>query len=85
MRAHLPIDQARLRPHLRVELKRQQAEHAPAVGGGADTTAPRWKTSAGDVDKEKLRGLPMIGPGIRGAQRGSDPLAETIRRSERRR
>jgi hypothetical protein len=56
-----------------------------AAADGVDTSAPRWKTTARDVDYERMRGLPMIAPGVRGAQKGTDPLGEVIRRSERRR
>jgi hypothetical protein len=86
----LPLDQARLRPHLREHhllLDEQAAvfrrEHERASEDGAATTSPGWKTSAGDVDHERMRGLPLIARGVRGAQKGSDPVAETIRRSER--
>ena len=79
--SHLPLDQARLRPHLRQPAQRKRTP-APE---GVDATGPRWKTDAGDLDHERMRGLPMIAPGVRGAQRGTDPVSETIRRSERRR
>jgi hypothetical protein len=86
----LPLDQARLRPHLREHhllLDEQAAvfrrEHERASEDDAATTSPGWKTSAGDVDHERMRGLPLIGRGVRGAQKSSDPVAETIRRSER--
>ncbi len=72
--------------------------------------SPGWKTSAGDDDHERMRGLPMIGRlgkgkgdptgksaslallatelGVRGAQRGSDPvdalLAKEARQERRR-
>ena len=88
---HAPriLDEARLLPHLRTRARLADGEtmvpRREAAEKNVSTPAPQWKTSAGDVDKEKLRGLPMIAPGVRGAQRGSDPLAETIRRSERRR
>jgi hypothetical protein len=87
----LPLDQARLRPHLRerARLVEQQAAVLRRIGraaaDGVDTSAPRWKTTARDVDYERMRGLPMIAPGVRGAQKGTDPLGEVIRRSERRR
>jgi hypothetical protein len=81
-RRHLPLDQARRRPHLRDRAELVlgqaevfQAEHARAVTSAGDATAPRWKTSAGDVDHERMRGLPMIAPGVQGAQRGTDPLS----------
>jgi hypothetical protein len=87
----LPIDQARLRPHLRerTHLEQKQAdvfqrEYERAEAEGVDRTRPGPKVPTGD-DWQRLRGLPMIARGVRGAQRGSDPLAETIRRSERHR
>jgi hypothetical protein len=83
----LPLDQARLRPHLREHhllLDEQAAvfrrEHERASEDDAATTSPGWKTSAGDVDHERMRGLPLIARGVRGAGtegqrpgRGDDP------------
>jgi hypothetical protein len=84
----LPIDQARLRPHLRerAHLERQQARVlADAIADSdADVTSPRWKVPAGD-DLDRLRGLPAIARDVRSVMRGTDPLQETIRRDERRR
>jgi hypothetical protein len=82
----LPIDQARLRPHLR---EQQQAnifrdEFERAGREEVDTTAPRWKTPVGD-DFERLRGLPAVAPGVPGAMRGTNPLWDTIHRDEYRR
>ena len=82
MARHLPLDQARLRPHLRQSVERKRTPNEVAEEG-ADAPTPRWKSSAGDVDYERMRGLPMIAPGVRGAQKGTDPLGEVIRRSER--
>ena len=80
--SHLPLDQARLRPHLREPAKRKQA---PAEAQAEEVaTSPGWKVPAGD-DLERLRGLPAIGRNVRGSIRGTDPLSETIKRAERRR
>ena len=59
------------------------AEARRATEEGVDAAAPRWNTTAGDVDYERMRGLPMIAPGVQGAQKGSDPLGEAVRRIER--
>ena len=78
--AHLPLDEARLRPHLRQPVKRKQA---PAEAQTEEVaTSPGWKMPVGG-DLERLRGLPAIGRNVRGSIRGTDPVAETIRRAER--
>ena len=79
--SHLPLDQARLRPHLREPAKRKTPAEAQAE---EVATSPGWKVPAGD-DLERLRGLPAIGRSVRGSIRGTDPLSETIKRAERRR
>ena len=82
MARHLPLDPARLRPHLRQPAKRKQT---PAEAQAEKVaTSPGWKMPAGD-DLERLRGLPAIGRNVRGSIRGTDPLSETIKRAERRR
>jgi hypothetical protein len=91
VRRRLSLDQARLLPHLRerVRLVEEQAavlrrEFERAAAEGVEATAPgRWIGPAGD-DLDRLRGLPAVGRNVRGAIRGTDPLGETIRRSERR-
>lgn len=92
MRERLSVDDARLRPHLRarerdgyrlVDRKRLLAEQV-LVLREAVADPPARKVPTGD-DPERLRGLPMIARGVRGAQRGTDPLAEAIRRDSRRR
>ena len=79
--AHLPLDEARLRPHLREPAKRKQAPAETQTEEVA--TSPGWKVPAGG-DLER-RGLPAIGRNVRGSIRGTDPLSETIKRAERRR
>ena len=77
----LPIDEARLRPHLRQPVERKQT---PVEAQAEEVaTSPAWKMPAGD-DLERLRGLPAIGRNVRGSIRGSDPASETIKRAERR-
>jgi hypothetical protein len=78
----LPIDQARLRPHLRAG---QRQADGPATSDAAETTSPRsWKLPTGD-DLERLRGLPAVAPGVRGVVKGTDPLGELLAKERRRR
>ena len=79
--SHLPLDQARLRPHLRQQPAKRKRTPVEAEADET-TTSPGWKTPVGG-DLERLRGLPAVGPNIRGSIRGTDPVSETIRRSER--
>jgi hypothetical protein len=87
-RFRLPLDQARLRPHLRgrAELGQQQANvlrDDRATEAGVDVRLPH-SVPTGD-DWLRRRGLPMIGRGVAGATPGSNPVAELIRKDERRR
>jgi hypothetical protein len=41
-----------------------------------------WKTPTGD-DRQRLRGLPCIAREVTGAQPGSDPMLELLRREAR--
>jgi hypothetical protein len=62
-------------------------EFGRVAGMGVEATAPAWKTPAGD-DRQRLRGLPCISREVNGAQPGSDPVLELLRkeaRQERRR
>jgi hypothetical protein len=84
--SHLPVDQARLRPHLRerARLEGQEAavlqrESSRAAADGVDLTAPSWKTPGGD-DLERLRGLPAIGRNVSGRIKGTDPVRELLRK-----
>ena len=73
------VDQARLRPHLR--------EYKRAAAPGVDTALPAAKVPTGD-DRQRLCGLPCIAREVTGAQPGSDPVLELLRkeaRQERRR
>ena len=89
----MPLDQARLRPHLRdrADLERTQAdvlraELDRAVGAGKHVTAPRARRNDGImVDPRELRGLPAIGPGVAGATAGSNPLRALLAKESRRR
>jgi hypothetical protein len=76
----LTADQARLMPRFR---DRAQQEFERAGKAGVDTAAPRWKTPAGD-DQQRLRGLPCIAREVTGAQPGSDPVLELLRKEARR-
>ena len=85
MPARLDVDAARLLPHLREQAEVFRREYQRASAEGKSTTSGRWKTDAGDVDYEKLRGLPMLARGVRGAQRGSDPVQALLAQERRRR
>ena len=83
-RRHLPLNQARLRPHLRdrAELVGHQAVSA---AGGIGRSAPRngWKTPVGD-DRERLRGLPALSKGgMSSAVPGTDPEAALLEKERR--
>jgi hypothetical protein len=85
----LSADQARLRPHLRerVRLLDNQAsvfarEHRRATESGIDTTSPA-KVPSGD-DRDRLRGLPCIAREVSGAQPGTDPVLELLRKERQR-
>lgn len=83
----LPLDQARLRPHLR---EREQAdifrrEFDRAGRADIDTTAPRARRNDGVmVDPLDLRGLPAIARGVAGATPGSNPLSALLAKERRR-
>jgi hypothetical protein len=86
----LPIDQARLRPHLRerAQLLKQQArvfegEYRRAAEAGVDTSSPAAKVPPGS-DPERMRGLPVVAPGVAGAQPGSNPVRALLRAEARR-
>jgi hypothetical protein len=93
----MPLDQARLRPHLRdrADLERTQAdvlrdELDRAVSEGKDVTAPRARGNDGVmVDPRDLRGLPALAPGVTGVQPGTQPkrafFAKLARQERRRR
>jgi hypothetical protein len=83
----LPIDQARLRPHLRL---------APCTPG-----CSRWKTTGhcrrrhdratsaperrGDGRPAELRGLPVLAAGVPGVAPNTNPVGELLRKERRRR
>jgi hypothetical protein len=83
----MPIDQARLRPHLR---ERAVLEQRPAsvltdiASSDADVASPGWKMPVGD-DLDRLRGLPSVGANVGGVIRGTDPLGALLRAERRRR
>ena len=88
-RGRISVDEARLRPHLRAQLERQQAdvfaaEYERASTAEIETTSPAWKTPTGD-DRERLRGLPCIARGVTGAQPGSNPVGALLAKERRRR
>ena len=86
----MPIDQARLRPHLRprAELERNQADvpggFDRAVGDGTGDAAPHARRSDGVmVDPFELRGLPILAPGVRGVAPGTDPVGALLNKEAR--
>jgi hypothetical protein len=80
----MPIDQARLRPHLR---ERAVLEQRPAsvltdiASSDADVASPGWKMPVGD----DLDRLPSVGANVGGVIRGTDPLGALLRAERRRR
>jgi hypothetical protein len=83
----MSVDQARLRPHLRLVREHAdilKAELDRAVSEGVDVTAPRWKVPVGD-DLERLRGLPAIGPGVSSVMPGTQPERALLAKERRRR
>lgn len=86
----LPIDEARLRPHLRSRAQPEQqqadvfqAEYERASPAGADTTTLQWKTPTGDADWQRQRGIPVITRGTRGVMPHTDPLGELLYKEAR--
>jgi hypothetical protein len=86
----LPLDQARLRPHLRerwqlisLEARVFAAKAERSTGDGV-VTSPQWKVPVGD-DLQRLRGLPCVAPGVHGVAPGSDPVRELLAKERRRR
>jgi hypothetical protein len=84
----LDVDQARLRPHLRDRAQREHdqarvfgREYRRANEAGIDTTTA-GKVPTGD-DRQRLRGLPCIAREVTGAQPGSDPVLELLRKESR--
>lgn len=75
---------ARFRRHeLRAMDAAKAAEHVRETGELSDEHRKPSATAAGDP--EKLRGFPVIGHGVGGTQRGTDPYHETARRDAQRR
>jgi hypothetical protein len=48
-----------------------------------DVIDSKTTTRANHGDKERMRGVPIIGPGVRGVQHRTDPLAELLRKEAR--
>jgi hypothetical protein len=88
----LPVDQARLRPHLRdrEHLEQQQAnvlrdEFERAGQAGVDRTVPRARANDQIVaDRMELRGLPVIGA-AGGVIPGTQPEQALLAKERRRR
>ena len=80
----LSIDDARLLPRFR-ETARLHATQRQALRDAAATAADEGRATRSKPvpSPGELRGIPVIGHG--GASPGTQPLAETIRRDERRR
>jgi hypothetical protein len=83
--ARLPLDEARLRPHLRARAQQQAdvlaTEFERAVGEGVEPARPSstvFKPEAGD-----LRGLPCLAPGVGGVQPGTDPVSALLAKERR--
>jgi hypothetical protein len=58
-----------------------------ADAAGDDTANPEQPAFRGDallVDRERLRGIPAIGPGVRGAIAGTNPLHRMLSDETRR-
>jgi hypothetical protein len=84
----LDVDQARLRPHLRDRAQREhdqarvfEREYGRANDTGVDTTTA-GNVPTGD-DRQRLRGLPCVAREVSGAQPGTDPVIELLRKESR--
>ena len=80
-------DDARLLPHLRArarterrELVTKQAHVLREAIAANPTAAIPTKTTAATAEPGDLRGIPVIGRGIGGASRGTQPETATVNR-----
>jgi len=84
----MPIDQARLRPHLRAERETGELSASAALDDVLEAEAElvrRRRRGVGVVPSAgELRGLPVVGSGP-GAIAGSNPAATLLAKERRRR
>jgi hypothetical protein len=79
----IPLDQARLRPHLRAGTGQQKrVQEIVAEGVGASRSPSSWNDGV-MVDPMILRGLPLIARGVRGASAGTDPYGALVAKERR--
>ena len=79
----LSLDDARLLPHLRPGSSPRDV-HDAGRDALASPASPVGKVPVGD-DWERLRGLPMMARGVRGASPGSNPEQALLAKERRRR
>jgi hypothetical protein len=79
----ITIDQARLRPHLRLTPP-SQTFTSPSPGnsqaGNPRQTPPPPSRTPLVGEPAELRGIPVLAAGVGGTQPGTNPLTETLRR-----
>jgi hypothetical protein len=83
----LPIDEARLRPHLRADREKGELPVSAALDDMLEAEAELVRRRRGRVvvpSPGELRGLPVIGGGP-GASPGSNPVAALLAKERRRR
>ena len=81
----MSLDQARLRPHLRVTAARDLARSGMPdwPPGDEDEEGGRGQVGAAGGDRRALRGVPVVGVGL-GAVAGSNPVAALLGKERRR-
>lgn len=73
----IPLDQARLRPHLRNVTPYRLT---PVDAGITEPTSTLKLHGWEQPEPQDLRGIPVIGPGVGGVSPHTQPERETIRR-----
>lgn len=82
----IPLDEARLRPHLR--RNQQQTLTSidmlePSSAFGAYTIQRVTKSKTFKPEPADLRGIPVVGPGVGGVQPGTNPESAVIAKLSR--
>jgi hypothetical protein len=78
----IPLDQARLRPHLRAGTGQQKRVQEVVAERAGASRSPSWNDGV-MVDPMLLRGLPLIARGVRGASAGTDPYGALVAKERR--
>lgn len=90
-RPQIALDDARLLPRLRNPLAERRAMERAQAGvllaaleANPTASLPLRHELTKPGDKDALRGLPAVARGVSGAQPGTDPLREVLRKERRR-